>query len=55
MSKKHNAHDSGYKKLFSSHEMIRQLLTSFVNEEWINQIKYSTLERTYGQGLRHNA
>ncbi len=26
MSKKHNAHDSGYKKLFSNHEMVRQLL-----------------------------
>ena len=45
MKKKHNAHDSGYKKLFSNHELVRQLLTSFVNEDWINSIEYSTLER----------
>ncbi len=45
MAKKHNAHDSGYKKLFSNHELVRQLLTSFVNEEWINCIEYSSLER----------
>ena len=43
--KKHNAHDSGYKKFFSNHELVRQLLTSFVNEEWIKSIEYSTLER----------
>jgi predicted transposase/invertase (TIGR01784 family) len=45
MAKKHNAHDSGYKKLFSNHEFLRQLLTSFVHEEWINDIDYSTLVR----------
>lgn len=45
MTKKHNAHDSGYKKLFSNHEFVRQLLTGFVNEEWINSIEYNTLER----------
>ncbi len=43
--KKHNTHDSGYKMLFSSHEMVRQLLTSFVNEEWVHKIEYNTLER----------
>lgn len=43
--KKHNYHDSGYKKLFSSPELVRQLLTSFVDEEWVNQIDYSTLQR----------
>jgi predicted transposase/invertase (TIGR01784 family) len=45
MKKKHNAHDSGYKKLFSNHELVRQLLTSFVNEDWIDNIEYSTLEK----------
>lgn len=45
MTKKHNVHDSGYKKLFSNHEFVRQLLTGFVNEEWINDIEYGTLER----------
>jgi len=45
MIKKHNVHDSGYKKLFSNHELVRQLLTCFVNEVWVNNIEYSTLER----------
>lgn len=45
MVKKHNSHDSGYKKLFSNHEFIRQLLTGFVNEEWVNYIEFNTLER----------
>ena len=45
MKKKHNTHDSGYKLLFSNHEMVRQLLTSFVNEDWIKEIEYATLER----------
>lgn len=43
--KKHNYHDSGYKKLFSSPELVRQLLTSFVHEDWVNRIDYSTLQR----------
>jgi predicted transposase/invertase (TIGR01784 family) len=43
--KKHNFHDSGYKKLFSSPEIVRQLLTSFVHEEWVNLIDYNTLQR----------
>lgn len=45
MKKKHNTHDSGYKMLFSSHEMVRQLLTSFVDEAWIHELEFSTLER----------
>ncbi len=43
--KKHNTHDSGYKMLFSNHEMVRQLLTSFVDEEWIHELEFGTLER----------
>jgi len=43
--KKHNYHDSGYKKLFSSPELVRQLLTSFVHEDWVSRIDYSTLQR----------
>lgn len=45
MPNKHNVHDSGYKKLFSNTELLRQLLTTFVNEEWTNDIDYSTLQR----------
>ena len=43
--KKHNTHDSGYKMLFSNHEMVRQLLTSFVDEEWIHELEFGSLER----------
>jgi len=43
--KKHNIHDSGYKKLFSSPELVKQLLISFVSEEWVHKIEYNTLER----------
>jgi predicted transposase/invertase (TIGR01784 family) len=45
MKKKHNLHDSGYKKLFSSHVMIKQLLTGFVNEDWVKNIEYSSLQK----------
>jgi predicted transposase/invertase (TIGR01784 family) len=44
-NKKHNYHDSGYKKLFSNTEMVRQLLTSFVKEDWVTRIDYSRLQR----------
>ncbi len=45
MTKKFNAHDSAYKKLFSNPEMVHQLFLSFVNEEWVQHIDYSSLER----------
>jgi predicted transposase/invertase (TIGR01784 family) len=45
MTKKHNAHDSGYKKLFSNPVLIKQLLISFVSGEWVNGIDFNTLER----------
>lgn len=45
MAKKHNSHDSGYKKLFSNPELVKQLLVSFVDEDWITGIDYSTLQR----------
>lgn len=45
MTKKHLIHDSGYKMLFSNPEMVKQLLTCFVNEEWINKIEYNSLEK----------
>jgi hypothetical protein len=31
--------------LFSNPEMVKQLLTCFVNEEWINKIEYNSLEK----------
>src|SRR5512145_2801156 len=45
MKKKHNTHDSWYKKIFSNHEMVKQLLTGFVSEDWVREIDFSTLER----------
>ena len=39
-----NIHDSGYKKLFSNQTIFRQLLETFVNQEWVNQLDFSTCE-----------
>lgn len=38
-------HDNGYKLLFSFPEMVRDLLTGFVHEEWVGQLDFSTLEK----------
>lgn len=38
-------HDNGYKLLFSFPEMVRDLLTGFVHEEWVDQLDFSTLEK----------
>lgn len=38
-------HDHSYKLLFSHPEMVKDLLTGFVKEEWVNQLDYSTLEK----------
>ncbi len=45
MTKKHNTHDSGYKKLFSNPVIVKELLLSFVDEPWVNDLNYNTLER----------
>lgn len=34
-SKIHNSHDHSYKLLFSHPEMVRDLLTGFVKEDWV--------------------
>lgn len=44
-NKKQNSHDSAYKKFFSNPELVRQLLTYFVDEDWTGNIEYSTLQR----------
>ena|SRR5690554_3610294 len=41
-------HDHSYKLLFSHAEMVKDLLTGFVKEEWVNQLDYSTLEKVSG-------
>ncbi|MBF0152325.1 MAG: Rpn family recombination-promoting nuclease/putative transposase [Magnetococcales bacterium] len=41
-------HDSGYKRLFSHPEMVRDLLLGFVKESWVNEVDLSTLEKASG-------
>ncbi|PKL15485.1 MAG: hypothetical protein CVV49_21170 [Spirochaetae bacterium HGW-Spirochaetae-5] len=45
MQKKHNTHDSGYKKLFSNPVIVKELMLSFVHEPWVKELDYDTLER----------
>jgi len=40
--------DRGYRKLFSHPDMVRDLLTGFVKEEWVAELDLSTLERQSG-------
>ncbi len=42
MSKKIN--DSGYKKLFSNKTIFRELIETFVNEEWVKEIDFNSCE-----------
>ena len=39
------SNNSGYKELFSHPQMVRDLLTGFVNEDWLNLLNFSTLEK----------
>jgi len=43
-----NAHDTGYKLLFSTPELVRDLILGFVPDEWLHGLDYSTLERVPG-------
>jgi predicted transposase/invertase (TIGR01784 family) len=40
-------HDRGYKALFSHPRMVEELIRSFVREEFVQDIDFSTLERTF--------
>ncbi len=42
-------HDEGYKSLFSHSEVVRDLLTGFVHEDWIDKLDMSTLEKANSQ------
>ncbi|MHA3025176.1 Rpn family recombination-promoting nuclease/putative transposase [Chromohalobacter israelensis] len=44
----HHPHDHSYKLLFSHPEMVRDLLTGFVKEAWVEQLDFSTLEKVSG-------
>ena len=39
-----NIHDSGYKKLFSNRTIFRQLLETFVNQDWVHSLDFDTCE-----------
>ncbi len=44
-----NAHDTGYKLLFSTPELVRDLIIlGFVPDEWLHGLDYNTLERVPG-------
>ena len=40
-----NAHDYGYKFLFSAPEFVRDLIQGFVPDAYLHALDYSTLER----------
>ena len=41
-------HDHAYKLFFSHPRMVRDLLEGFVNEEWVSQLDFSSLEQING-------
>ena len=42
-------HDNSYKLLFSYQEMVSDLLVGFVQEPWLDEIDFSTLEKVNGR------
>ncbi|MFA7605206.1 MAG: Rpn family recombination-promoting nuclease/putative transposase [Rhodocyclaceae bacterium] len=42
-------HDTGYKLLFSDKLMVRDLVQGFIDDPWLHQLDFSTLERISGQ------
>lgn len=52
-------HDASYKLLFSSPELVRDLVLGFIPDEWLHSLDYSTLEKMPGSyvtdDLRHRA
>jgi len=42
--KAHHSHDTGYKLLFSHPELVKDLLTGFVKEDWVKEMDFTTLE-----------
>ena len=39
-------HDASYKAIFTHAQIIQQLLESFVNQDWVAELDFSTLEKT---------
>jgi len=46
--------DRGYKRLFSNKEIFRQLVTSFVKEEWVKDLDFSNCELVPGAFVSEN-
>ena len=40
-----NIHDSGYKRIFSNLTLFRDLVQSFVEEEWVVHLDFARAER----------
>ncbi len=46
----HTIHDRGYKRLFSNAVIFRQLLETFVHEDWVNDLDFEhceTLDKSF--------
>ena len=41
-------HDSSYKFLFSTPELVRDLILGFVPDAWLHSLDYTTLEKVPG-------
>ena len=46
-------HDHGYKLLFAHAEMVRDLLVGFVDEPWVNELQFDTLQRASASDVSH--
>lgn len=40
-----NVHDSGYKRLFSNRTIFRQLIETFIEEDWVSDLDFERAER----------
>jgi hypothetical protein len=36
-----NIHDSGYKRLFSNRTIFRQLVQTFIEEDWVDRLDFA--------------
>ena len=41
-------HDASYKLLFSSPEVVRDLVMGFIPDDWLHSLDYTTLEKMPG-------
>ena len=48
-------HDSSYKFLFSTPELVRDLIIGFVPDEWLHSLDYMTLEKVPGSYISVDA